>query len=154
MFGRQHWALTALDDMLGPANRMGRVGGEDLPDHQPVEQHADRGEMLLYGRLGGRGLERLDIGGDVDRLDVGELVNAVLLQPGKKVAHGPVIGHAGVLVADRRSKELQEPARRMIAGVGDRRRHGKRTMKCRRPYRRGYLDNGRHVSAIAAHGQK
>ena len=125
MFGRQHWALTALDDMLGPANRMGRVGGEDLPDHQPVEQHADRGEMLLYGRLGGRGLERLDIGGDVDRLDVGELVDAVLLQPGKKVAHGPVIGHAGVLVADRRGEEFEEAARSMLAGVGDHRRDGK-----------------------------
>ena len=38
---------------------MRRVGGEDLADDQPVEQHADRGEVLFDGRLRGGRLQRL-----------------------------------------------------------------------------------------------
>jgi hypothetical protein len=34
-----------------PAHRMGRIGGQDLADDEPVEQHADRGKVLLDGRL-------------------------------------------------------------------------------------------------------
>jgi len=59
----------------------------------------------------------------VHRLDVGELANAVLLDPCEEGAHGPVIGHTGVLVADLRGEEFQEPARGMVAGIGDRSRH-------------------------------
>jgi hypothetical protein len=53
--------LAALDDVLGAAHRMGG-DGED-PD-------ADGGEVLLDGRLGQFGAERLDIGRDMERLDV------------------------------------------------------------------------------------
>jgi hypothetical protein len=56
-FGRQHRGFAALDDMLVPAHGMGRVRGEELADHQPVEQHADRGQVLLDRRFGGRGLK-------------------------------------------------------------------------------------------------
>jgi hypothetical protein len=58
------------------------------------------------GRLGGRRLQHLYIGGDVDRLDVGQRADLVLLDPGEEVARGPVIGHAGVLVADRRGEKF------------------------------------------------
>jgi hypothetical protein len=44
---------------LGPAHRVRRVDGEDLADHQPVEQHADRSEMQFDGRFSGRGLQHL-----------------------------------------------------------------------------------------------
>ena len=151
LLGGQHRGLAALDDMLGPAHGVRRVDGEDLADDQPVEQHADRGEVLLDGRLGGRGLQRLDIGGDVDRLDVDELDDAVLLEPGEEMAGGPVIGHPGVLVADVGGEEFEEPARRMIAGIGDRRRHGERAAQRRRLDRRRGLDDRRHVAPLAAH---
>jgi hypothetical protein len=39
--------------------------------------------------------------------------------PGEKLANGPVIGRPGVLVADGRREELQEPPGSLIAGVGD-----------------------------------
>jgi hypothetical protein len=107
--------------------------------------------MLFDRRLGGSGLQRLDISSNMDRLDIDELDNAVLFEPGEEIAGSPVIGHAGVLVADRRSKELQEPARRLIAGVGDCRRHGKRTVYRRCPHRRGHLDDGGHARAFATH---
>jgi hypothetical protein len=65
--------LSALHDVLGPAHGMRRIDCEDLADDQPVEQHADRGQVQLNGRLGVRGLQRLDVGRDMDRLDFGEL---------------------------------------------------------------------------------
>jgi hypothetical protein len=46
--------------------------------------------------------ERLNIGGDVEWLDCNELVDAVLLEPGEEMAHGSVIGRAGILIADGR----------------------------------------------------
>jgi len=56
-------------------------------------------------------LQGLDISGDVDRLDVDELDNAVLFEPGEEIAGSPVIGQPGVLVADRAGEEFEEPAR-------------------------------------------
>ena len=57
----------------------------------------------------------------MNRLDIGEVADAVLLDPGKEVTRGPVIGHAGVLVADRRGEKLDEAARGVLAGIGNRR---------------------------------
>jgi hypothetical protein len=58
---------------------MRRINGEDLADDEPIEQHADRGEVQFNDQLRGRRLQRLYIGRDVDRLDVGEFANPVLL---------------------------------------------------------------------------
>jgi hypothetical protein len=62
-----------------------RIRGQNLADDKPVEQHANCGQMQFDGPLGGRRLQHLHIGGDVDRLDVGELADLVLLDPGKEV---------------------------------------------------------------------
>ena len=70
----------------------------------------------------------------------------------KNVAHGPVIGHARVLVADRGGEEFEEAARGMIAGVGDHRRHGERTAQRRCLDRRRGLDHRRQVAPLGAHG--
>jgi len=100
LVGRQHRGLTALDDVLGAAQGVGRVDGQHAAGDQPVEAHADRGEMPLDGRLRGRALQRLDIGGDMDRLDIGELPDLVALDPGEELRHRPVVRHPGVFVAD------------------------------------------------------
>jgi hypothetical protein len=34
----------------------------------------------------------------MQRLDIGESADAVLLEPGEERAHGPVIGHVGVVI--------------------------------------------------------
>jgi hypothetical protein len=71
---------------------MRRVDGEDLADDEPVEQHADRGQVLLAGRIGRgalfycpvaglRDFQRLDVGSDMQRLDIDELADAMLFQP-------------------------------------------------------------------------
>ena len=44
---------------------MSRIGRDDLARDQPVEQHADGGEVLLDRRLLEILAERLDVGGDV-----------------------------------------------------------------------------------------
>jgi hypothetical protein len=81
-------------------------------------------EALLDRRLRHSLLERLHIGGDVERLDIDQRHNAGGIEPGEEIRDGPVIGHAGVLVADGGGKELQEAAHGGVAGAGDRRRHG------------------------------
>jgi hypothetical protein len=44
---------------------VGRIGGDHLARDQPVEQHADGGEVLLDRRLLKILADRLDMGGDV-----------------------------------------------------------------------------------------
>ena len=75
LFAGQHRGLAGLDDVLGAAHRMGRIGRDDLAGDQPVEQHADRGEVLLDRRLLEILGHRLDIGGDMQRLDIGDLAD-------------------------------------------------------------------------------
>jgi hypothetical protein len=62
----------------------------------------------------------------VDRLDVGELADLVLLDLGEERAHGPVIGPAGVFVADLGGEQFEEAPDRVVAGVGDHRRYRRR----------------------------
>jgi hypothetical protein len=102
---------------------MGRVNGEDLADNHPVEQHADCRQMQFDGWLGGGRLQHLYIGGDMNRLDLGERADLVPLEPREKMARGPIIGHTGVLIADRRGEKFDEPARCVFTGIGDHRRH-------------------------------
>jgi hypothetical protein len=149
---RQHRGFATAHDVLGPAHRVRRIDGEDLADDQPVEQHADRGQVLFHRGLRGRHLKRLYIGGDVNRLDIVELANAVLLDPGEEVAHGPVIGHPGVFVADLGGEKLNEASRRVIADIGDNRRHSERAAQRCHLHRRRDLDHRRQVAPPGAHG--
>ena len=65
----------------------------------------------------------------MDRLDVSEPADLVPLDPVEEVTRGPVIGHAGVLVSDRRREKFEEALGGMVAGVGDHRRHDHRTTR-------------------------
>jgi hypothetical protein len=123
LVGGEHRGLAALDDVLGSAHRGGGIAGEDGAGDEPIEQHADRGEVLLDGRLRHSVLERLYIGGDVERLDIDQRDDPGGIEPSEEVRDRPVIGHPGVLVPDGGSKEFQEAADRGVAGAGDRRRH-------------------------------
>ena len=55
----------------------------------------------------------------MQRLDVGELADLVLLAPGEEPADGRHVGHARVPVADGGGEELQKPPGRVLAGIGD-----------------------------------
>ena len=123
LFGIQHRGLAGSDNMLRTADRVGRVGSDDLAGDQPVEQHADRGQVLLDRRLRHGVLKVLYIGRHVQRLDIGDAANAMPVAPAEKIANRTVVSHAGVLVANGGGEELEESARGLVAGIGDDARH-------------------------------
>jgi hypothetical protein len=86
--------------VLGAAHGVGRVQRHDLADDEPIEEHADGGQVLLHGRLGMGAAELLDVAGDVDRLDPLQVREAFVLAPGRELRDGDVIGFAGIPVAD------------------------------------------------------
>src|ERR1700730_17458624 len=50
--GRQDRALAFLHAVLGAAYRVRGVRWDHLARHEPIEEHANRGQVLLDGRLG------------------------------------------------------------------------------------------------------
>jgi len=92
---RQHRGLATPDHMLGPAHRGGGIDGDNVAGHQPVKQHADGGQVLLHRRLLKILAEGLDVGRDVQRLDVGEPIELVTVAPGEEPADGMQIGPPG-----------------------------------------------------------
>jgi hypothetical protein len=95
---------------------MRRVDGEHLADHQSVKQHADRRARCNL-TVGLAAVVCSTSIGDVDRLDVSQPADLVPLDPVEEVTRSPVIGHAGVLVADRRGKKFEESFCGMVADV-------------------------------------
>jgi hypothetical protein len=110
--------------------------GENLPDDEIIEQHADRGEMLLDGRLFEFARHRLDPGPDMDRLDRGQLVETVGVAPAEEVLTGALIRRAGVVVGDR-AEEIGEAFRRAGSDVSDQRPHDDRPAERLRNLRAG-----------------
>jgi hypothetical protein len=103
----------------------GGIDGDDLAEDEPVEEHADGGEVLLYRRLRVALAELLDVSGDHHRLDAAEIVNPSAIAPAEKVTDGAAVGATGVRVSDVRREELEEAARGVLAGAGDDRRDGR-----------------------------
>jgi hypothetical protein len=79
--------------------------------------HSDSGQVLFDRRFLEISAKRLDIGRHVQRLDVGELADAVVLAPGEEFSHGMQVGCAGVPIADGGGEEFQEAARGVVAGT-------------------------------------
>ena len=75
--------------------------------------------MLLDRRLLEILPKRLDIGGDMQRLDIGELTELVVVTPSEEPACGVQVSCARVPVADGDAEEFQVAAGRLVAGVGD-----------------------------------
>ena len=94
---------------------MGRVALHDVPGHQPVEEHPDRGQVLFDGRLRVRASELLDIRRDVHRRHPGQIPQAFLVAPGGESLDGFEVGAAGIGVADIDGEELPEAS----AAMGD-----------------------------------
>jgi hypothetical protein len=46
-FGHEHERLAFSHDVFGIAHGVGRIHVDDVADHQPVEQHAQRSQVLL-----------------------------------------------------------------------------------------------------------
>jgi hypothetical protein len=61
---------SLADGVARPPDGMSGIGGNDLAGHQPVEEHAKAGEMLLDGGGGAFPLHLFDVSCDMNRLDV------------------------------------------------------------------------------------
>jgi hypothetical protein len=118
----EHRRLAGLDDVLRPAHRRGRIVRHDLADDQPVEQHADRRELLLDRRRRDLDLQLLYISGDVVRPDRRRRQTAVFA-PGEKPVARSGIGAARVRVADVGGEEFDIAPGGFLAEIGDQRRH-------------------------------
>ena len=103
----------------GPADGRGRVHRHDLARHKPVEQMADRGEALLDRRRGALAAELLDVGGDVQRLHVGDRGDAGAFAPGQEFPRRLRVGAARVPVADLGGEEFEEALARPAVGRRD-----------------------------------
>ena len=94
--------------MARPAHGVRRIGRHDLAGDQPVEEHADTGQVLLdRGRRPFR-LQGLDVGGDMHRLHILQPAKTALLAPDEEGARRPGVGRPGVAVADIDGEELEE----------------------------------------------
>ena len=67
--------------------------------------------------------QRLDIGRDMQRLDIGDLVELVMIAPGEEPYGRVIVRQPRVLVADRGGEEFKEATRGLVAGLGDHARH-------------------------------
>ena len=116
--GRKHRGRSLAHRMAGPADGMRRVRRDDLAGHQPVEQHAYAGEVLLDGRCGHFTAKLLNVGGDVDGLHLAQILNRPpCFTPAQERARRPGVGGAGVGIADIDGKEFEEAQRGLVPGI-------------------------------------
>ena len=108
LLGRQNRRFAFLDHMFWSAHGMGRIVRDDLPDDEPVEEHAHSCEMLLDGRPGTDiSFERLEPGSDMHRLDAAQLFQTMGRTPSRKAAHGAIVGAAGMVVGNLGDEEFE-----------------------------------------------
>ncbi len=86
--------------MLRPTNHARGVGGHDLTKDKPIEEHADGGELHFDRRRRDPLLQFFDIGRDVDRLHVAEMIEAAGFAPCGEVPGGLGLGFPCIGVPD------------------------------------------------------
>lgn len=95
----EHGGAAFLDDVFRPAHCVSRVDVEDVANHEPIEQHPQRGEMSLDGRLRELALQFFDVGGHVQWPALGQVAQSPAFAPLTEATHGFVVGASGVPVA-------------------------------------------------------
>ena len=110
----EHRRLAGLHDVLRPAHRRGRIHRHHLAGHQPVEQHAHGGELLLHARRPVFLLQLVHPGRHIERPDGGERQPA-LFAPGEEPAAGAGVGPARVVVVDVGGEEFDVAPAGLVA---------------------------------------
>jgi hypothetical protein len=133
LFAVEHRRAALRHDVLGPAHRVCRIDLDDLADHQPVEKHAQRREMLFDRGLGQ--VQLLDVGGDVRRLHRRERSQPAVLAPAREPAGRMEVRPTRVRATDMGGEEPEEPVCRLRVGqkqrgprVAERRERGRRLL--------------------------
>jgi hypothetical protein len=131
----QNWRFAFLNRVLRASDRRGRIRGHDLADHQPIEQHADGGEMLLDRGLGESSTEQFDVRRDVDRFNVDKVFQIISPAPAGELPNTAKVCPSGIRIADIGGKELEE-------SPGGRRRWSKNARNLRQNRAgKGFLTN-------------
>ena len=102
------------------------MNGRTWPIDEPVEEHPQRGQVLLDARRRERSGELLDVGRDHHGLDLVERDAAAFAPRGETADRGEV-GEAGVGVSDVGGEELPEAALGVGGGGEERGRRRART---------------------------
>jgi len=123
LVGRQNGRLALFDRMLGAAHRAGRVHRHDLAHYKPVEEHADASKLQLDGGRGDPLQQSLHISGDMDRLHIAQMSDAVGLAPGGEFRSRLPVGFPGVGVPDVDCKEFKNTP----SGADIRREQGRKS---------------------------
>jgi len=136
----EDWRFALPLGVLRPAHGVGRVRGENLAHYHPIEEHPQRGQPLLDRGLGMLPELVLDEGGDVDRLDLGEILDAKHSTERGELPDRFHVGAAGVLVADVGAEEVAHP------------RPGFRSRREDRGYRSTLWNDGDGPRCVISHG--
>ena len=105
---------------IWPTNHARGVGGHDLTQDKPIEEHADGGELYFDRRRRDPLLQVFDIGRCMDTLHVAELIEAAGFAPCGEVAGGLRVGFSGVEVTDISGEEFKNA----LCGGGVRTKEG------------------------------
>src|ERR1700739_2051350 len=92
---RQDRRLAFLNRVPRTPDRMGRISLYNIAGTQPVEEHANRSQVLLDGGRRKLVLQVVHEGGDMEWLDLRELMNLFGSAPVGKAAGGVHIGSSG-----------------------------------------------------------
>jgi hypothetical protein len=92
-------------------NRVRGIGRHHLAGHQPVEQHANTGEVLLDRGRRHFSCEVFDISGDMHRLHVLQPGNPLPFTPAQRHGGGASVCRPRVPVANVDREELEEAMR-------------------------------------------
>jgi len=114
-----------------PAHGMRRIRWNDLAGHQPVEQHADAGQMLLDRWCRPFAAQLLDIGGDMHRLYLAQLMDAATLTPAEERASSAAVGGACIRIADVDGEEFEEANSGRLPCPSNQRRQARIARSCR-----------------------
>jgi hypothetical protein len=132
----EHRRLAAAHHMTRPTHRGRRIEGHDLAGDQPVEQMADRGQVLLHARRRHLAHPQLDPRRHMQRLNFREGIDARFLAPRQKICRGSRVRAPRVRIADLGCEELEKPRARALARMRDQRRQSYtgrgRNQSCRR----------------------
>jgi hypothetical protein len=90
---------------------MGRIRVDNMAGHQPIEEHPDRGQVLLDGGWRELVLQVVHESDNVARLDLRELVKVFGSVPAGKTTGRVHIGSSRMGVVDLGREKLEEAAR-------------------------------------------
>ena len=119
---RENRRLAFGDDHPRSLDGRSRIRAENAARDEIVEQHADRGQMLLHGQVRVLFAEFFDVRRNQHWLDLREW-NLVTFCPGAKPATGPHVRRSRVRIADVRREELDEPPDCIRPGIPNHDRH-------------------------------